>query len=218
MGTPDPSRRPRPFPEPPAGFDDPLEMLFGCHRRIEKQLETLKRLRQHLASKGIDAEASAAAEAVLRYFRKAAVDHHEDEEQDVFPLLERRIDDPDEKARFAHLRTRLESEHRKLEESWTRVRKPLEGIAEGLMRPLAEEDVRALADGVPRTYPRGGGGAARAFPLSRRAGSSRHSAARWPRGAAFPTARAEAMGAHTSQLTGEAATVLRSGGGKEWSG
>ena len=24
----------------PAGFDDPLEMLLGCHRRIERQLET----------------------------------------------------------------------------------------------------------------------------------------------------------------------------------
>ena len=146
MGTPNPGRKPRPFPEPPAGFDDPLEMLFGCHRRIEKQLETLKRLRAHLDAKGIDAEASAAAEAVLRYFRKAAVDHHEDEEQDVFPLLEQRIDNAEEKARLRELRARLESEHRKLEESWARVRKPLEGIAEGLMRPLAEADVAVLAD------------------------------------------------------------------------
>ena len=39
MGTPDPSRKAsRALPDPPAGFDDPLEMLFGCHRRIEKQL------------------------------------------------------------------------------------------------------------------------------------------------------------------------------------
>ena len=146
MGTPDPARRPKPFPEPPAGFDDPLEMLFGCHRRIEKQLETLKRLRAHLDAKGIDAEASAAAESVLRYFRKAAVDHHEDEEQDVFPLLEQRIDDAAQKARFRELRARLEAEHRTLEEAWGRVRKPLEGIAEGLMRPLAEADVAQLAD------------------------------------------------------------------------
>jgi hemerythrin-like domain-containing protein len=147
MGSPDPARKaPRAFPEPPAGFDDPLEMLLGCHRRIEKQLETLKRLRAHLEAKGIDAEASAAAEAVLRYFRKAAVDHHADEEQDVFPLIEQRIEDADEAARFRELRARLESEHRKLEEAWARVRKPLEGIAEGLMRPLAEADVGALAE------------------------------------------------------------------------
>jgi hemerythrin-like domain-containing protein len=147
LGSPEPARRaPRTLLDPPAGFDDPLEMLLGCHRRIEKQLETLKRLRAHLQSKGIDAEASTAAEAVLRYFRKAAVDHHEDEEQDVFPLLEQRIDDAAQKARFRELRARLEAEHRKLEEAWARVRKPLEGIAEGLMRSLAEADVAALAE------------------------------------------------------------------------
>ena len=148
MGTPDPARKaPRPFPDPPAGFDDPLEMLFGCHRRIEKQIETLKRLRAHLQSKGIDAEASAAAESVLRYFRKAAVDHHEDEEKDIFPMLEARIADPGEGARFRELRERLEADHRTLESTWTRIRKPLEGIAEGLMRAIAETDVHALALG-----------------------------------------------------------------------
>lgn len=147
MGSPDPARKaPRAFPEPPAGFDDPLEMLLGCHRRIEKQLETLKRLRAHLDTKGIDAEASAAAEAVLRYFRKAAVDHHADEEQDVFPLIEQRIAEADEAAKFRELRARLEAEHRKLEDAWAHVKKPLEGIAEGLMRALPEGDVNALAE------------------------------------------------------------------------
>jgi hemerythrin-like domain-containing protein len=148
MATPDPARKaPRALLHPPAGFDDPLEMLFGCHRRIEKQLETLKRLRAHLAAKGIDAEASAAAESVLRYFRKAAADHHEDEEKDVFPMLEARIADPAEAARFRELRARLEADHRTLESVWTRIRKPLEGIAEGLMRSVAEADLQALDAG-----------------------------------------------------------------------
>ena len=146
MGTPDPARKaPRAFPDPPAGFDDPLEMLFGCHRRIEKQLETLKRLRAHLQAKGIDAEASTAAEAVLRYFRKAAADHHADEEQDVFPMLEQRIGDATESARFRDLRERLEADHRRVDEAWARIRKPLEGIAEGLMRTIPEPDVQALS-------------------------------------------------------------------------
>jgi hemerythrin-like domain-containing protein len=146
MGTPDPARKAsRSLLDPPAGFDDPLEMLFGCHRRIERQIETLKRLRAHLQSKGIDAEASTAAESVLRYFRKAAVDHHEDEEKDIFPMLAARIGDPAEAARFRDLRERLEADHRTLESAWTRIRKPLEGIAEGLMRAIAETDLHALA-------------------------------------------------------------------------
>ncbi len=146
MDAPHPAHKAaRALVDPPAGFDEPLEMLLGCHRRIEKQLETLKRLRAHLDAKGIDAEASAAAQAVLRYFGKSAVDHHEDEEKDVFPLLERRIADAGEAARFRELRRRLETDHRDLEAAWARLRKPLEGVAEGLMRTLPEDDVQSLA-------------------------------------------------------------------------
>ena len=130
----------------PAGFDDPLEMLLGCHRRIEKQLETLKRLRVYVAARGVDAEASTAAQAVLRYFHIAAVDHHADEEKDLFPLLEARIDDPGEQERFRALRETLESDHRSLEERWARLRKPLEAIADGMTRSLPAIDVQGFVE------------------------------------------------------------------------
>jgi hemerythrin-like domain-containing protein len=130
----------------PAGFDDPLEMLLGCHRRIEKQLETLKRLRAHVEAHGVDAEASAAAQSVLLYFHSAAANHHADEEQDLFPLLEARIDDPGEHARFKAFRERLESDHRAIEAAWSRLRKPLEGIGDGLTRALSAGDVQEFVD------------------------------------------------------------------------
>jgi len=135
----------RPLVDPPAGFDDPLEMLLACHRRIEKQLETLKRLRAHLATEGVDPEASAAAQSVLRYFGKSAADHHHDEEHDVFPLLEQRMGSSGDALRLRALRERLEADHRELEAAWHRLKKPLEGVAEGLMRTLAETDVHAFA-------------------------------------------------------------------------
>jgi hemerythrin-like domain-containing protein len=133
--------------ETPAGFDDPLEMLLGCHRRIERQLETLKRLRGHIAVHGVDAEASSAAQAILKYFHGAAPNHHLDEEKDVFPLLERRITDPGESARFRAFREQLEMDHRELGSAWSRLRKPLEAIGEGLMRTLPEDDVHAFVSG-----------------------------------------------------------------------
>src|SRR4051812_14588073 len=132
--------------EAPAGFDEPLEMLLGCHRRIEKQLETLKRLRTYLESHAVDAEASLAAQNVLRYFTSAATNHHADEEQDLFPLLEARIDDGGEKARFAAFRARLGNDHRVVEEAWSRLRRPLEGIAEGLPRSLPAAEVQAFVE------------------------------------------------------------------------
>jgi hemerythrin-like domain-containing protein len=129
-----------------AGFDDPLEMLLACHRRIEKQLETLKRLRAHVDANGVDAEATAAAQAVLRYFVKAGANHHQDEEEDLFPMLDRRIVDAGEHARFMHFRERLEADHRQLEGAWQRLRRPLEGIADGFTRTLPAADVQSFVE------------------------------------------------------------------------
>jgi hemerythrin-like domain-containing protein len=134
----------------PAGFDDPLEMLLGCHRRIEKQLETLKRLRAHVEAHGVDADASSAAQAILKYFVKAAPHHHADEEHDLMPLLEARIADPGEAARFRAFREAIESDHRKLESAWARLRRPLEGIAEGLARALPGPDVQEFVGAYSR--------------------------------------------------------------------
>ena len=126
------------------GFDDPLEMLLACHRRIERQLETLGRLQQHLARNGVDAEASVAAQAILRYFAKPAEHHHDDEEKDVFPLVEQRIPAGADKARFHALREQLEDDHRNVRALWARIRKPLEAIADGLPRALQAGDASAL--------------------------------------------------------------------------
>lgn len=128
----------------PAGFDDPLGMWLGCHRRIEKQLVTLSRLSAHLVDKGLDPEASAAAQSILRYFEKSGPHHHEDEDRDLFPLLERRITEGGDRERFMALRQRLEQDHRAMEATWARLRKPLQGIAEGIAKPLQMADVDAF--------------------------------------------------------------------------
>ncbi len=128
----------------PAGFDDPVGMWLGCHRRIEKQLKTLSRLPAHLAKNGIDAEASTAAQSVLRYFEKSGPHHHEDEDRDLFPLLEKRITAAADRAAFHELRTRLEADHRQMEASWAKLRKPLHGIADGIAKPLDAGDVAAF--------------------------------------------------------------------------
>jgi len=128
----------------PAGYDDPVGMLQGCHRRIEKKLATLKALCLHLASKGIDAESSVAAQAVLRYFDTAAAYHHEDEEIDLMPILEARVSDASDLARLRALEVRVHEDHLEIERVWGRLRRPLEGVADGLMRTIPETDVQAL--------------------------------------------------------------------------
>lgn len=125
----------------PAGFDDPIGIWMGCHRRIEKQLRTLAMLPAHISEKGVDAQATSAAQAVLRYFESAASHHHEDEDRDLFPLLEMRITAASDRARFRALRERLEAEHERMKPAWMKIRKPLQGIAEGIAKPLNPRDV-----------------------------------------------------------------------------
>ncbi|MGI9152414.1 MAG: hemerythrin domain-containing protein, partial [Rubrivivax sp.] len=60
----------------PVGFDTPLDMLRACHRRVEQQFSTLRRLSSHLAMSGSDKQAQEAATAVMRYFDIAAPKHH----------------------------------------------------------------------------------------------------------------------------------------------
>lgn len=130
----------------PAGFDDPIGMWLGCHRRIEKQLATLSKLPGHLADKGVDAEASNAAQAILRYFEKSAPHHHGDEDRDIFPLLEKRITDARDLERFRTLRRQLEAEHERMAAVWARLKKPLQGIAEGLPKTLDAAEVAAFRE------------------------------------------------------------------------
>jgi hemerythrin-like domain-containing protein len=70
------------------GFDRPLDVLEACHARIARQCDTLEKLRAHHARHGADPDAQRAARAVLSYFDRAAVQHHDDEERNLFPLLE----------------------------------------------------------------------------------------------------------------------------------
>lgn len=70
------------------GFDRPLDALEACHARIAKQCDTLEKLVAHLPVHGADAQARQAARMVLTYFDTAAMHHHDDEERNLFPLLE----------------------------------------------------------------------------------------------------------------------------------
>lgn len=118
---------------PAPGFDDPLGLLAACHERIENHCQTLLRLQEHVVTHGFDADAQLTARRVLHYFDEAGRRHHEDEEQDLQPLLlpyrnDIRLQEWD----------RLMAEHRSLE---------------ALYKPLAE--VLAAHDPGQRSLPAG---------------------------------------------------------------
>jgi hemerythrin-like domain-containing protein len=119
------------FPTPASGFDDPLGMLAGCHRRIAGFCDTLERLVTHLESAGADSEARDAAQRICAYFDKAAPQHHADEEVDLLPLLHQRARTNAEAAAVADWETRIGAEHSAQDKVWRHLREELQAVIEG---------------------------------------------------------------------------------------
>ncbi len=131
---------------PRASFDAPLAMLAQCHDRADAQVNTLRRLVDHLPLHGADTQARDAATAVMRYFDIAARDHHADEEDDLFPALLDAMAGSDAVC-LRELTEALRSEHRQLEALWQTLRPQLAAIATGDATELDGRAVEALIHG-----------------------------------------------------------------------
>ncbi len=94
---------------PQAGFDEPIELLMDCHRRVEHFLDTLIRVAEK-APCPLPDEYRRALTTARHYFDQAAPRHTEDEEDSLFPRL-RAMDDPEAKKVLARLKA-LEADHR----------------------------------------------------------------------------------------------------------
>jgi len=103
------------FPAAAPDFSDPLGLLRACHERIFKHCDLVENLAAHMATQGVDQEAREAAEKVHRYFSVAAKHHHQDEEQDLFPLLAR------QSLKLADQVHQLKLEHERLDTLWVEV-------------------------------------------------------------------------------------------------
>ncbi|HET9652714.1 MAG TPA: hemerythrin domain-containing protein [Usitatibacter sp.] len=122
--------------------DDPVERLLGFHRRIERNLALLGRLPGHLEARGMDAEASAMAAAIVDCFGSGMALHMDDEERDVLPLLQRRVVLPRERDALRETVIRLHADHAEIDGLWRGLRRPLEAMAEGIERRIGVEEIR----------------------------------------------------------------------------
>lgn len=110
------------FPSAAPDFSDPLGLLRACHQRIAQHCDTLLRLADHLQAQGVDADARKAAGQVYRYFSTAARHHHQDEEQDLFPLLAR------QSLKLADRVHRLHRDHERMDGLWQALAPQLEKL------------------------------------------------------------------------------------------
>ena len=123
------------------GFDQPIAVLKHCHDKIRKQLTTLQNLLGHLGQNGNTPEAQQAAKAVLQYFNKAAHLHHDDEEQDLMPMLQATATGEDA-ALLATLVPEILADHQRMDQAWLTLRPELDAIAAGTDSQLSHDGVR----------------------------------------------------------------------------
>jgi pyridoxamine 5'-phosphate oxidase len=125
------------------GFDQPLAVLKHCHDRIRKQLATLEKLSPHLQKHGADIEAQKAVLAILKYFQNAAPLHHDDEEVDLLPELQRTAQGADAELLAMILPTILQ-QHQQMAQQWRALESQLSKIAEGASAELDDSHVAAF--------------------------------------------------------------------------
>ena len=130
----------------PSIEDEPLDMLVACHGRVRAFTETLRKLARHLRQNGADAEAATAATNILRYFDLAAPRHHQDEEDDLFPLL---LTCAPDDALLARQIAALKSDHLQMGEPWLQVRERLLLVRDGGLADLLSD---GLADRFADLY------------------------------------------------------------------
>ena len=125
-------------------FDQPVAVLKHCHGRIRKQLATLEKLLAHLPEHGADEQARQAAGAVLKYFEKAAHLHHEDEEQDLIPML-RAVAQGEDAATLQALAPVILQDHKDMDAIWQDLHEQLTAIAEGSGAQLSSSTVQRFS-------------------------------------------------------------------------
>jgi len=123
------------------GFDDPLALLRACHEKILAHCALLEGLVAHMVEAGPDDEARKTAQKITRYFSTSTGLHHRDEEEDLFPRLNR------QSLKIAELVHVLKKEHEQLETLWGVLspglkRLPVEGFSEEFTR--AADDLCSL--------------------------------------------------------------------------
>ena len=133
------------LPDTAPGFDQPIAVLKHCHDRIRKQLATLDKLLAHLSVHGADEQARQAASAVLKYFDQAAPKHHEDEEQDLIPML-RSIAEDNDAVLLSKLVPGILDDHRLMDAAWQNLHEQLTAIAAGTSASLNAAEVRRFSE------------------------------------------------------------------------
>lgn len=115
----------------PIDLQAPLTSFSQCHVGIMRQLEALDGLPELTRAAQRAREVAAATEAL---FKGAVLEHHAEEEKDLFPAVLRSAAPGEERMGVEAMVQRLTAEHRAVEAMWERLRPAVHAAAQG--RPV----------------------------------------------------------------------------------
>ena len=76
-----------PFETKSVTFAEPIEMLYACHGKVRRFCNQVAMLSDYIAENGCNQIVLQTIRQIAQYFNVAAPLHHEDEEENFFPLL-----------------------------------------------------------------------------------------------------------------------------------
>lgn len=126
--------------QPQDDSGDPLGTFSRCHAGIVTQLEALGQLPDLLKAA---AQARAIAASTLALFREGVMEHHADEERELFPAVLRSAHPGEEREAIRFMVERLTREHREIEAIWKTLEPGVRAAAKGGSEGL---DVSATAE------------------------------------------------------------------------
>lgn len=119
----------------------PIEDFSVCHVGILAQLDQLTQLPALLDAA---ARARHIASATLDFFRDAVLEHHQQEESELFPAVLASAGKGAEQTQVADIVHRLVSEHRQIEAAWAKLEPGLKSAAKGQDSALDAAALRAM--------------------------------------------------------------------------
>jgi hemerythrin-like domain-containing protein len=136
---------------PDHGFDEPLQLLSDCHRRIEHFLELLRAITKQAGGEGLDESQRAQLQSAIDYFTIAGPRHTADEEESLFPRLAASKDAEARKA--LETMERLEGDHANAAAHHEVVdRLVRRWIADGALPPADVQDLSERLDALAALY------------------------------------------------------------------
>lgn len=131
-----------PMPDP-AATDEPLAAFSQCHIGITRQLQALAELPPLLEPA---AKARRIARETVAFFHGAVLEHHSEEERELFPAVVAAAARGPERESVQVIVDRLVAEHRQIEAMWSRMEPALQAVARGHDSDVDGSAVQRLVD------------------------------------------------------------------------